>query len=261
MKLDPLQYAVTDPIIDHDQANSSTSREVPPPKTYAEMHLKVGELVPIETIHNHYRPSMRLSGRIVGWVESNSLLLSIPLKAARTGMVKLNEQVLLRVFNGQNAYAFSTTVVKIEHFPFTYLHLTFPKKINALEVRSSARQQVNIPIILTQDGKEGMNSHILDINMTGASISTVDPLTDESPIRFTLHFDLHEVSFSLKLESHLRSSKVVQDKDGVSHHQSGLEFMNLEPNDRLILSSLLWKQMQLQMHPEPAVSLEKEVPQ
>ena len=248
MKLDQLQYTLTDAPDDQDHNDSKTSREVAPPKTYAEMRLKVGEMIPVETIHNHHRPSMRLPAKIVGWLEGNSLLLAVPLKATKTGLVRLNEQVLLRAFNGQNAFAFSATVIKIEQFPFTYLHLSFPKKISALEVRSSIRQSVNIPVTLTIEGMGDVSGHILDLNMTGACVSTPIPLTDESPIRFTLHFDLHGVAFSLKLESQLRSTKIIQDKDGMSHHQSGLEFQNLEPNDRLTLSSLLWQQMQI--HPD-----------
>jgi len=124
MKLDQLQYTVTDAPDDQDPNDSKTSREVAPPKTYAEMYLKVGDKISIETIHNHHRPSMRLPAEIVGWLEGNSLfLLAIPHKAAKTGLVRLNEQVLLRSFNGQNAFAFSATVIKIEQFPFAYLHL------------------------------------------------------------------------------------------------------------------------------------------
>ena len=163
----------------------------------------------------------------------------------------MNGEVLLRAFNGQNAFAFSATVIKIEHSPYTYLHLSFPKKISALEIRSSIRQPVNIPVTLTIVGMGDVSGHILDLNMTGACVSTPIPLTDESSIRFTLHFDLHGVAFSLKLESQLRSTKIIQDKDGMSHHQSGLEFQNLEPNDRLILISLLWKQGQI--NPAPAI--------
>ncbi len=249
MKLDQLQYTVTDETDETDDqglTDSKISREVPPPKTYAEMYLKVGDKIPIETAHNHHQPSMRLPAKIVGWLEGKSLLLALPLKASQSGLIKMNEQVLLRAFNGQNAFAFSATVLKIEHFPYTYLHLSFPKKISALEIRTSIRQQVSIPVTLTIEGMGDVSGHIQDLNMTGACVRTPIPLTDESPIRFTLHFDLHGVAFSLKLESQLRSTKTIQEKDGTIHHQSGLEFQNLEPNDRLMLSSLLWKEMQTQ---------------
>ena len=250
MKLDELQYTVTDEPDDQDPTDSKVSREVPPPKTFAEMCLKIGDKVLIETAHNHHQPNMRLATKVIGWLESRSLLLALPLKATQSGLVKVSEQVLLRAFNGQNAFAFSSAVIKIEHFPFTYLHLSFPKKISALEIRSSIRQSVNIPVTLTIEGMGDVSGHILDLNMTGACVSTPIPLTDESPLRFTLHFDCHGVAFSLRLESQLRSTKIIQDKDGMSHHQSGLEFQNLEPNDRLTLSSLLWQQMQI--HPSPS---------
>ena len=50
MKLDQLQYTLTDAPDapdDQDHNDSKTSREVAPPKTYAEMYLKVGDKIPI----------------------------------------------------------------------------------------------------------------------------------------------------------------------------------------------------------------------
>ena len=61
---------------------------------------------------------------------------------------------------------------------------------------------------------------------------------------------LHDVPVSLELHAQVRSSKSVPDEHGAMHHEYGMEFQNLKPNDRLILGSLLWYEMH--MHPERA---------
>jgi hypothetical protein len=212
------------------------------------MHLKVGDKIPIETVHSREIKSKRLLAKIVGWSEGSSLLVSLSPQMIHAGLIKDNEQVLLRAFTGKTAFAFSTTVLKIEHFPFTYLHLSFPKKVEAVEVRSSFRHGVRLPATITTDGKADVSGDILDIGMTGVRIGTIEPLQDETPIRLATQFELHEVPVSLDLHAQVRSSKSVPDAHGTAHYEYGMEFQNLQPNDRLILGSLLWYQMQ--MHPE-----------
>ncbi|TSA48464.1 MAG: flagellar brake protein [Nitrosomonadales bacterium] len=224
------------------------SRPVSPPSSFAEMHLKVGDKIPIETSHSRETKSKRLLAKIVGWSEGSSLLVSLSPQTIHAGLIKDNEQVLLRAFTGRTAFAFSTTVLKIEHFPFTYLHLSFPKKVEAVEVRSSFRHGVRLPATITTDGKADVTGDILDVGMTGVRVGTIEPLQDETPIRLVTQFELHEVPVSLELHAQVRSSKNVPDEHGTARYEYGMEFQNLQPNDRLILGSLLWYQMQ--MHPE-----------
>ena len=228
--------------------NAVTSSPISSPSSFAEMHFKVGDKIPIEISHNHEVKSKRLLAKIVGWFEGSSLLVALPQQTIHAGLIKVNEQVLLRAFTGKTAFAFSTTVLKIEHFPFTYLHLSFPKKVEAVEVRSSFRHGVHIPAMIAMDGKAEITGDILDVGMTGARVGTTEPLTNEAPIRITTQFELHEVPVSLELHAQVRSSKSVPDEHGTAHYEYGMEFQNLQPNDRLVLGSLLWYQMQ--MHPE-----------
>lgn len=212
------------------------------------MHLKVGDRIPIETSHSRETKSRRLLAKIVGWSEGISLLVSLSPQTIHAGLIKNNEQVLLRAFTGKAAFAFSTTVLKIEHSPFTYLHLSFPRKVETVEVRSSFRHGVRLPTTITTDGKADVTGDILDVGMTGARVGTTEPLINEPPVRLATQFELHAVPVSLELHAQVRSSKSVPDEHGAMHHEYGMEFQNLQPNDRLILGSLLWYQMQI--HPE-----------
>lgn len=216
--------------------------------TFAEMHLKVGDKIPIAIPRG--AKGERVLGKVIGWIEGGSILITLPQKIIMAGLVKEGEHLLLRAFTGKSAFAFSTNILKIEHFPYTYLHLSFPKKIEAVVVRSSFRHGVCLPVTIAIDGKADITGNILNIGMTGVRIGTAEPLQNEDPIRLTMQFELHDVPVSLELHAQVRSSKSVSDENGAMRHEYGMEFQNLQPNDRLILGSLLWYEMH--MHPERA---------
>lgn len=216
--------------------------------TFAEMRLKVGDKIPIAIPRG--TKGERVLGKVIGWIEGGSILITLPQKIIMAGLVKEGEHLLLRAFTGKSAFAFSTNILKIEHFPYTYLHLSFPKKIEAVVVRSSFRHGVCLPVTIAIDGKADITGNILNIGMTGVRIGTAEPLQNEDPIRLVMQFELHDVPVSLELHAQVRSSKSVSDENGTMRHEYGMEFQSLQPNDRLILGSLLWYEMH--MHPERA---------
>jgi hypothetical protein len=238
-----LEIADAPPLTDAPESGPIAS-----PATFAEMRLKVGDKIPISLPRG--AKGERVLGKVIGWIEGGSILITLPQKVIMAGLVKEGENLLLRAFTGKSAFAFNTNILKIEHFPYTYLHLGFPKKIEAVVVRSSFRHGVCLPVTIAIDGKADMTGNILNIGMTGVRIGTAEPLQDEDPIRLTMQFELHDVPVSLELHAQVRSSKSVPDENGALRHEYGMEFQNLQPNDRLILGSLLWYEMH--MHPERA---------
>ncbi len=250
LQLDTLE--TPSPQLEIDDGPSPTEAPVSQPitslATFAEMHLKVGDKIPIAIPRG--TKGERTLGKVIGWIEGGSLLVTLPPRVISTGLVKEGERLLLRAFTGRSAFAFSTTVLKIDDFPYTHLHLKFPDKIEAVAVRSSFRHGVCLPAKIAIGGKADVTGNILNIGMTGARIGTDEPLPSEDPVRITTQFELHDVPVSLELHVQVRSSKSAADKDGMMRHEYGMEFQNLQPNDRLILGSLLWYEMH--MHPERA---------
>lgn len=222
-----------------------------PPVTFAEMRLRVGDKIPLETLRSPGTKGQRLVAKVIGWFEGSSFLIALPAKNIATGLVKENEQVLMRAFTGKNAFAFRTTILKIEHFPFTYLHMSFPNKVDAVEIRTSFRHSVRIPVMISAAGEASVAGYILNIGMNGARIGTTAPLKDEKLIQLATQFELHDIPASLKLNAQVRSSANTTDEQGTMHYEYGVEFQDAQPNDRLILGSLLWYEMHA--HPEGSV--------
>lgn len=231
----------------------STAAPAPSPQTtaatFAEMHLKVGDRIPI--VIPRGTKEERTLGKVIGWVEGGSFLITLPEKITTAGLVKEDARLLLRAFTGKCAFAFSTSVLKIEHSPYTFLHLRFPDTIDAVTVRTSYRHGVRLPATIATDGKTDVTVDILNIGMTGARIGTVELFQSGTQIRLVTQFELHAMPLSLELHALVRSSKSEQDENGVTRYEYGMEFQNLKSNDRLILGSLLWYEMHT--HPERAV--------
>jgi hypothetical protein len=144
------------------------------------MRLKVGGQV-------HLELSQTISGgravaTVLGWLEGVGLMVAAPQNStARLRMLE-GEIVLLRAFTGKSAFAFRATVLKAAHQPFQYFHLSFPDKVETVEIRSSPRCSVHMPATISADGKNVGHGNILNIGTTGALIETVEVVNQEQSV-------------------------------------------------------------------------------
>lgn len=206
------------------------------------MHLKVGDQV-------HLEPPRRLAGGratvvILGWREGQSVLATAPMNAAGRLVLQEGEQVLLRAFTGRSAFAFRATVLRTAHQPFHYLHLSFPDKVDGVAIRSSPRCRVNLATEIASGNAASCAGKILNIGTTGALIECAVRLDKERwLVRIAFAFELHGVPVSLDLHAQVCVEKDAPTAEGAQRYQYGVEFKELQPNDRMVLGSLVWYQM------------------
>jgi hypothetical protein len=218
------------------------TRTVALPYTFAQVRLKVGDQV-------HLEPPRIAGGRasvmVLGWLEGQSVIVTAPQNDAGRLVLQEGEPVLMRAFTGKSAFAFRATVLKAAYIPFHYVHLSFPDKVEGVEIRSSPRCRLRLPAAITAGGKAAGQGNILNIGTSGALIETAGPLgQDEGLIQIAFSLELHGVTVSLDLRAQVCGAKSAAARDGTTpRHQYGVEFRNLQPNDRLILGSLVWYQM------------------
>lgn len=210
--------------------------------TFAEMRLKVGDQIHLEPPRGF--PGGRATVMLLGWREGQSVVVTTPQNDAGRPVLQEGELVLLRAFTGKSAFAFRASVLKAVYLPFPCVHLSFPDKVESVEVRSSPRCRLRLPAAITAGGKATSQGNILNIGTTGALIEIVEPLgQDEGLIRIAFSLELHGVPVSLDLRAQVCGTKSATARDGTPRHQYGVEFKNLQPNDRLILGSLVWYQV------------------
>ena len=212
------------------------------PSSFAQMRLKVGDQI-------HLEPPRRIvAGRAtvttLGWLEGQSIMVTAPQNDAGRLVLQEGEQVLLRAFTGKSAFAFCTTVLKAAHQPFHYLHLSFPDKVEGVAIRNSPRCRMRLPAAITPPGRATSQGNILNIGTTGALIEAAEPLAPgEGMIQIAFALELHGVPVSLDLRAQVCGAKGAPAAGGVPLRQYGVEFRQLQPNDRLVLGSLVWYRM------------------
>jgi hypothetical protein len=201
------------------------------------MHLKVGDRVQIEP-PPHLQQG-RLSSLVVGWVERQSLILTVPRTASGRLSLQPGELVVVRAFTGRSAYAFRCSVLKKAASPFDYLYLTFPDAIDGVDVRSSPRFRLRLAAKVSAQGAAAVAASIDNMGATGASIACDQPLGQVGD-RIEVAFDLvlHDVPVALALQAEIRAVA-----HAGSMHRHGVCFVEPTTNDRLVLAAFVWFNM------------------
>jgi hypothetical protein len=218
-----------------------------PPFQFRDMRLKVGDRVQVEP------PAQlgtgRVSAKVVGWVEGQNLILTIPQTPAGRLCLHAGEFVVVRAFTGRSAFAFSCTALRGTAKPIDFLHLSFPDRIDGVDVRSSPRFRVALPAEVHAEGSQAVQATIDNIGSTGALLVCANPLGGIGD-RVQVAFDivLHDVPLSLALQAEIRTAERAVD---TAQYRHGVSFVEPSTNDRLVLAALVW----FNMYENPKLSI------
>lgn len=215
--------------------------------TFEDIRLKVEDRLQLEP------PSQsgheRFSVKVIGYLKGVSLLVTTPIGPdGLRVLLKENDKVILRSFSGVNAFAFVSTVTRIFTIPYPYMHLSFPDSVQGLKIRSTPRIKTNIITTVQHnaDTSTQISAVIADINTNGASLVSKQSLGNKGDIlHMSFRVNLHNVEVFLSVNGIIRT--VTQDddsdakKNGLIRH--GIEFQDTQPNDYVVLQSLIYQQM------------------
>jgi len=216
--------------------------------TFDDMKLRVEDKLQLEPPPQLSKE--RLLVKVIGFIRGVSLLVSAPMTTTGQRIHLLeNESVVMRSFSGKNAFAFAGTVLKVNVTPYEYLHLSFPKDIQGLAIRKTARVKTRIITAVqnTSSGEEDQLSAIIsDISATGVSLETRRPLGEKGDIlsmAFRVH--LHDIEAFMSVKGVIRAitNKDTSNLSTSENIHYGIELQNLQPNDSVILQSMIYQQM------------------
>ncbi len=120
----------------------------------------------------------------------------------------------MRAFSGTNAFAFTANVLTIRYAPAAYLHLEYPKSVDA-----------------------SLPAQVADLSSGGARLVVRQSLGDAGGsviLAFRLRTQVGEAT--LKLRGAIRRTEPDENGGGVSH---GVQFVDLEPLDVLALEGYI----------------------
>lgn len=204
--------------------------------SFADMHLQPGDRL---QLHCPTHPDRaRHISRAIGFVEGLSLLVTLPSPHGVRAPFMEHEIVVVQTFSRNNAFAFKSTIQKIQRLPFDYMHLTIPTQVQGSMVRNAVRVRVQINATATPPGGEPVSARIENISATGALIAVDQALPESSTIGLNFSVNLHDVTSEVSLTAAVLN---VRHFEGCARH--GLEFSEIGAQDRMILRSLIYQQM------------------
>lgn len=215
--------------------------------TFDDMKLKAEDRLQLEPPAQLSRE--RFTVRVIGYLRNASLLVTMPITANGLRLQLMEkEKVVLRSFSGQNAFGFACTIERIIKIPYEYMHLTFPDNIQGIMIRKAPRIKTRI-IAAVHDGlasaEKQISALISDISANGVSLDAKRTLGDKGDtIKLSFRVQLHNVDAYLSVKGVIRaviSNDAELAKLGFIRH--GVELQDMQPNDSVILQSMIYQQM------------------
>ena len=209
------------------------------------MRLKVGDRLQVQPPPRF--SSDRVIVRLIGYVSNLSLLITPPREASGLRMtIEDGDELFVRVFSSQNAFGFAAKVDKIIRFPFEYLHLSFPAEVKGMTIRKAPRVKTKIicSFSLPQSGEERETGILTNLSANGALLgSRGGRLAKGDVIKLSFRLLLHGNEVFLNLNAVVRSQFIDETAPDQKATYHGLEFVELIPNDCMVLQSMVYQQM------------------
>ena len=213
--------------------------------TFDAMKLKVGDRLQIQLPARFMID--RAIVRLIGYINNLSLLITPPREANGLRIqIEEDDELVVRIFTSQNAFGFSSTVAKFIKIPFEYFHISFPSEIKGVVIRKAPRVKTNIVCSVTTEqlGSESLTGVILNLSAKGALLASRSILAGKGgTIKLTFRVILHGTEAFLNIDAVVRSQSPDETLASPFPVHHGLEFVDLQAKDSLVLQSMIYQQM------------------
>ena len=214
---------------------------------FEEMKLPVGSRLQLQLSTD--QDTERHNAKYLGHIKGVSLLVTTPVVDGKVLFIREGQTFIVRTFTGKTAFGFSASVIRACNAPTPYLHLSYPKQLHGVEIRSTKRLAVNI--IASAQEVDSANAAsvpclIVNVSPSGALIAAAKALgkVGES-ILVTFRIKLGPIDGYIETKGIIRSITHVEDAAGDDtqklHH--GIQFKELQQPDILLLHSLAYQKM------------------
>lgn len=200
--------------------------------SFEDIGLRVGLPLTMRPVDKTMTPA-RYQVEYVGSLRRKSLLVTLPVDGGKGLWLRSGQEFVFTAVEGMYVYAFTSQVLRARSNPFPYVHFSYPKKIDARQVRKSYRIKMRLPAAAA--GHDGAREAVLvlDLSMTGALLEgPTNAWQAGDSFSLALPITLEEAHGDLDLPATVRNR--AEKQDGKCAHY-GVEFAALPQNDALLL--------------------------
>ena len=234
----------------HTDDAPSAAPEVGAPKSgfpFEAMNLKVGDRLQAQVPAKV--SAERCTMRLIGYVHGVSILVTTPTMANGTRVQLIEgDPLVVRVFSSQNAFGFGSTIERVCKLPYHYLHIAFPKQIQGTVIRKSARVRSKIiaTVVGEREDKTELTGVISNLSANGAMLDGRRSTAEVGDLlRLSFKLKLHNIETTLSLRAVVRAviEDPAQKQSSTSLAHFGLEFVDMQPNDQMLLQSMVYQKI------------------
>ncbi|NTV96038.1 MAG: flagellar brake protein [Thiobacillus sp.] len=210
--------------------------------TLDEVKLMPGDVLQLQPMVEG--PQERLTVRIIGVMKPKSVLVTAPMIDGKLIFVRDGQPFLVRAFSGLNVCAFKSKVLKAQHTPFPYLHLSYPETVQLMRIRKAVRARVQVitAIYDKEGGKQIGAGRIVDLSVGGAKILLPRPIdAKEQTVFLAFKIKLDDIEEIVETPATIRSAGEEDDEEGRKATSLGVQFGELQQQQRLLIMNLVYQ--------------------
>ncbi|NWG86519.1 MAG: flagellar brake protein [Hydrogenophilaceae bacterium] len=220
-----------------------------------ESRVKAAELLPFESLKLVPGEVVQLqplaagsketySVRLVGYSKGRSIMTSLPETGGKLVHISDGQTFAVRVFSGLVIGTFSAKVLKVQHAPYPYLHLSYPAGVQTMRLRKSMRAVVELETVIydKEGGSPVATGLINDISVGGARLLIGKPIgRKDQTVYLGFKAQVGEIEEAVQVSAAVRSVVAETGADGQPRNVYGLQFESLNQHQQLFLMNLVYK--------------------
>ena len=185
----------------------------------------------------------RLPVKLIGYQKNRSVIVTNPLQNGTPIFLREGTPFVARLFSGQLAFAFKTTVLANPVKPYPYVHLAYPADVAGLKVRRDERVRLRTIVAFDLDSGKNGSGVFANLSTGGALLfSRSADIALGAGIVTKFKLVLGGLEYVLELPGVVRAN--VQNLDepelGAGY---GLQFAEVSAEDSLIISAFVFQQL------------------
>ena len=184
---------------------------------------------------------VRLNARVLGMLEGSSIIahLLVP------GPLQVGDKLSVRCLEGRSISGFRSTVIEVCNNPYPHFHLSYPTRLERVEVRQSERVAVAIPVTVHTAEGAGVAAEVRDLSASGALlIASAAVGRPGERVELALPLASGQMSRTLAMKASVRNAGALsQTLGGTPRYRCGLQFIELADADRLFLLGFVYERL------------------
>lgn len=190
-------------------------------------------------------PARRTQVRLLGAENGQGLIVSMP-KTEFMNEIQDGSLLKVRFLLKTGFVHFGARVLSIANTPFPHVFLSFPSSVEIRNVRSAERISTsihaNVDSDFNIDGAWPKSGTIEDLSKTGAKLRSRERLGEFGhELKLEFNLSLSDMTRPVQLSAIIRNAHVESQALGEPHFVFGLQFLELDDEARLALTSFIYE--------------------